>query len=160
MGNQYRKYTAFYPLNPTRIEIGTDGNNVWEIKFYWRDGSVDILPYPDVIHLKWRSGKNTIVGGGNDYGNPDTKNLLDSIKVLDQVLQGLPKSIEASLKITGLYTAKTLIDSDKIKAARDKFEEHIFTSKMTFLALSHSMKGTDVYSRSTLLRLLSLIIIN
>jgi len=54
---------------------------------------------------------------------------LSSVKVLDQVLQGLPKSIEASLKITGLYTAKTLIDADKIKAARDKFEEHVFSSK-------------------------------
>ena len=62
-GAQYRKYTAFYPLNPTQIEFGTDGNNVWEIKFYWRDGSFDILPYEDVIHLKWRRGKNTIVGG-------------------------------------------------------------------------------------------------
>jgi len=134
MGNQYRKYTAFYPLNPTQIEIGTDGNNVWEMKFYWRDGSFDILPYDDVIHLKWRRGKNTIVGGGSDYGTPDTANLLSSVKVLDQVLQGLPKSIEASLKITGLYTAKTLIDADKIKAARDKFEEHIFTSKAGIVA--------------------------
>jgi len=135
MGNQYRKYIAFYPLNPTGIEIGTDDSgNVWEIKFTWRDGTFDILPYNDIVHLRWRRGKNTIIGGGNDFGRPDTVNLLSSVKILDQVLQGLPKSIEASLKINGLYTAKTLIDADKIKIARDKFEEHIFTSKAGIVA--------------------------
>lgn len=135
-GNPYRKYTAFYPLNPTGIEIGTDDSgNVWEIKFTWRDGTFDILPYADVVHLRWRRGKNTIIGGGNDAGRPDTKNLLDSVKILDQVLQGLPKCIEASLKITGLYTAKTLVDSDKLKTARDKFEDHISTSKSGIVAV-------------------------
>jgi len=134
-GNPYRKYTAFYPLNPTEIEIGTDDSgNVWEIKFYWRDGSSDVLPYADIVHLRWRRGKNTIVGGGNDFGRPDTTDLLRAVTTLDQVLQGLPKSIEASLKITGLYTAKTLIDADKIKAARDKFEEHVFSSKAGIVA--------------------------
>jgi HK97 family phage portal protein len=135
-GNPYRKYTAFYPLNPTNIEIGLDDSgDVWEVKFYWRDGSSDILPYDDIVHLRWRRGKNTIIGGGNDYGRPDTENLLKSVKILDQVLQGLPKSIEASLKITGLYSAKTLIDADKIKTARDRFEEHVLSSKAGIVAV-------------------------
>ncbi len=149
LGAPYRKYTAFYPLNPTRIEIGTDGNAVWEIKFYWRDGSFDILPYEDVIHLKWRRGKNTIIGGGNDYGTPDTKDLLNSVATLDKVMQGLPKSIEASLKITGLYTAKTLIDADKIKAARDKFEDHILTSKIGIVATDLAGEFTPINMKAT-----------
>ncbi|MPM26711.1 hypothetical protein SDC9_73215 [bioreactor metagenome] len=146
--NEYRKYTAFYPLNPTRIEIGTDEDGiVWEIKFTWRDGTYDILPYNDLIHLRWRRGKNTIVGGGNDYGRPDTKDLLNSVTILDQVIQGLPKSIEASLKITGLYTAKTLIDADKIKTARDKFEEHVFSSKAGIVATDLAGEFTPLNMR-------------
>lgn len=134
-GNPYRKYTAFYPLNPTQIEIGLDDSGgVWEIKFYWRDGTFDILPYDDIVHLRWRRGKNTIIGGGNDYGRPDTKDLLSAVTTLNNVIEGLPKSIEASLKITGLYTAKTLVDADKIEKARDKFEEHIFSSKAGIVA--------------------------
>lgn len=144
-GNPYRKYTAFYPLNPTSIEIGTDDSgNVWEIKFIWRDGTFDILPYADVVHLRWRRGKNTIVGGGDDNGEPDTRNLLSSVKILDQVLQGLPKSIEASLKITGLYTVKTLIDQEKMKEARDKFEEHIFSSKAGIVATDLAGEFTPI----------------
>lgn len=130
-GNKYRKYTAFYPLNPKQIEIGTNdsGDEVWEIKFYWKDGSWDILPYADLIHLKWRRGKNTIVGGGSDDGRADTTDLLKSVTVLNQIIEGLPKSIEASLKINGLYTAKTLIDKDNMVKTRDDFEQHIKTSK-------------------------------
>ncbi|MDF2546137.1 MAG: putative phage portal protein [Anaerosolibacter sp.] len=130
----YKKYIAFYPLNPTSIEIGTDGNEVWEIKFYFQDGSSYILPYDEIIHLRWRRGKNTIIGGGDDLGQPDTRELLRSIKVLDQVMQGLPKSIEASLKIKGLYSAKTVVDGDKLRAARDSFEQHLFSSKAGIVA--------------------------
>ncbi|MBP2657297.1 MAG: putative phage portal protein, partial [Firmicutes bacterium] len=58
-GNPYRNYTAFYPLRPTQIEMGLDERgSVWEIKFYWQDGTSDILPYQDIVHLRWRRGKN------------------------------------------------------------------------------------------------------
>lgn len=150
-GNSYRKYIAFYPLNPTKIEIGVDEStgNVWEIKFYWKDGSWDILPYRDIIHLKWRRGKNTIIGGGDDFGEPDTRDLLKSVQALDQVIQGLPKSIEASLKITGIYNSKSLVDADKLATERDNFEKHIFTSKAGIVATDLSGEFTPVNVRPT-----------
>ena len=135
-GNPYRNYTAFYPLRPTQIEMGLDeGGAVWEIKFYWQDGTSDILPYEDIVHLRWRRGKNTIIGGGDDFGRPETKNLLSAITTLDKVMQGLPKALEASLQIKGIYSAKTLVDSDKIKTARDKFESHVLSSKSGIIAV-------------------------
>lgn len=134
-GNPVRKYTAFWPLNPTNIEIGQDEDGqVWEIKFYWRDGTSDILPYEDLVHLRWRRGKNTIVGGGNDFGRTDTKDLLGAISTLDKVMQGLPKALEASLKINGVYSGKTMLDTDKLKTARDDFESHIATSAIGIIA--------------------------
>lgn len=147
-GNWFKKYVAFYPLNPTQIEIGTDeSGGVWEIKFTWRDGSYDYLPYADLIHLRWRRGKNTIVGGGNDEGRPDTADQLRAVQTLDKVIQGLPLSIEASLKIQGIYTAKTLIDADKIKAQRDKFEEHISSSKAGIVATDLAGEFTPLNMR-------------
>ncbi|MDR2006919.1 MAG: phage portal protein [Acidaminococcales bacterium] len=147
-GAEYRKYTAFWPLNPTQIEIGTDDKEkVWEIKFYWRDGSTDVLPYEDLVHLKWRRGKNLIVGGGNDYGRPDTKDLQNALGTLNKVIDGLPKAIEASLKITGVYTVKTLLDQEKIKLARDNFEDHIFTSKAGVVATDLAGEFTPVANK-------------
>lgn len=144
-GKEVKKYTAFYPLNPTSIEIGvnTEGE-IWEIKFHWKDGTWDIIPYADVIHLKWRRGKNTVIGGGDDFGSPDTRDLLKSVKVLDQVIQGLPKSIEASLKVNGVYSAKSMVDSTKLATERDNFEKHIFSSKAGIVATDLSGEFTPV----------------
>lgn len=133
-GIKYKKYTAFYPLNPIKVEFGINDGHIWEIRMYFDNNYTVELPYSEIIHLKWRRGKNTISGGGNDQGNPDTTDLLKSVKILDQVLQGLPKSIEAGLKIKGVYSAKSLLDNDKLKAARDDLESHIFTSKSGILA--------------------------
>ena len=132
--NGIKKYTALYPLNPSKIEIGISKGNVWEIKFYFKDGSDFILPYSELIHLRWRRGKNTIIGGGDDNARNNTDDLLKSVETLDKVLQGLPKSIEASLKINGVYSAKAVIDSDKLKKEKERFEEHIFESKAGIVA--------------------------
>lgn len=148
--NQYRKYTAFYPLNPREIEIGQDENGqVWEIKFYWRDGTSDILPYSDVVHLRWRRGKNTVIGGGNDFGRPDTKDLLSAVTTLDQVTQALPKSLESSLKINGIYHVKTLVDQSKITEQRDNFEAHISSSATGIVATDLAGEFTPVTMKST-----------
>jgi hypothetical protein len=135
-GNPYRKYTAFYPLNPVSVEMGVDADDgkTWLIRFYWKDGGQDTLPYDDIIHLKWRRGTNLIVGGGNDQGGPDTQDLLSAVTNLHKTMEGLPLSIEASLKLNGMFVSKTIVGKDKIQAARDNFEDHIITSKMGIAA--------------------------
>lgn len=143
-GNEYRRYTALYPLNPQSIEMGTDEFGTWVIKFRWRDGSEDAMPYSDIIHLKWRRGKNTIVGGGDDYGNADTRNILSSVQTLDKVLQGLPIAIDASTKISGVYTAKTTADQKLLDTKRDEFESHILKSKIGIAAISLAGEFTPI----------------
>ena len=140
-----RMYTAFYPLNPAQIEIGTDDSGgIWEIKFQWRDGTSDILPYSDLVHLRWRRGKNTIIGGGNDYGRPDTCDLLKAVTILHKVMEGLPAAIESSLKLRGIYTAKTLLDQKKINEAREEFEQHLQESKSGIVAIDLAGEFTPV----------------
>lgn len=130
----YKRYTALYPLKPMSIRIGIDGGNIWGIEFTFEDGSAYTLPYADLIHLRWRRGISTIVGGGDDYGYADDRDILKTISALDKTIQGLPKSIEASLQIKGVVQAKSLIDRDEISKVRDKFEEHIFSSRSGIVA--------------------------
>ncbi|MBS6504092.1 MAG: phage portal protein [Clostridium sp.] len=132
--NGTKRFTALYPLNPKKIEIGISKGNVWEIKFFFKDGSEFILPYSELIHLRWRRGKNTVIGGGDDRGQRNTDDLLKSVETLDKVLQGLPKSIEASLKINGVYSAKAVVDAAKLEKEKERFEEHIFESKTGIVA--------------------------
>lgn len=147
-GRKYRKYTALWPLNPASAEIGRDGETGdWLIRFHWRDGSTDILPYKDVIHLKWRRGKNMIMGGGDDYGNPDTRDTLQAVDTLNKMMQGLPLSIDASLKLNGVFTSKTKLDADQLRKARDEFEDRILTSKTGIAAVDIAGEFTPITSK-------------
>ena len=133
-GKQFKRYIALYPLNPQAIHIGVNEGNVWEVKFEFEDGSSYVLPYADLIHLKWRRGSNTIIGGGDDTGRAndyEVRRILDS---LDKTIQGLPKAIEASLQIKGVYSAKTIAAGDKLNKIRDDFESHIMTTKSGMVA--------------------------
>ena len=135
MGNEYKYYTAFWPLNPTSIEIGVDDTGkVWEIKFHWRSGGTDIIPYSDIVHLKWRRGKNTVIGGGSDFGTPDTRELSESVSALGEILKTVPKALKSSLKINGMYRAKTVVDGNLLNSMRDEFEKHISKSESGIIA--------------------------
>ena len=143
-GRQFKRFLAFYPLNPTAVYIGENNGQVWEVKMDFEDGSSYTLPYADLIHLKWRRGSNTVIGGGDDNGQANDYDVLRTIDALDKTIQGLPKSIEASLQIKGVYHAKTLADSSKLKNIRDDFESHLVTSKSGMIATDLGGEFTPV----------------
>ena len=88
---------------PILTSFGVNEGQVWEVKLVFDDGSDFTLPYSDLIHLKWRRGANTVIGGGDDNGQADDYDIIRTIDSLDKTIQGLPKSIEASLQIKGDY---------------------------------------------------------
>lgn len=143
-GRIFKRYVAFYPLNPSAVYIGVNNGQVWEVKMDFEDGSSFTLPYADLIHLKWRRGVNTIVGGGDDNGLANDFDVIRTIDALDKTIQGLPKSIEASLQVKGIYHAKTLADADKLGKIRDDFESHIFSSKSGMIATDLAAEFTPV----------------
>lgn len=145
MGRQFRKYVALYPLNPSAVYIGVgDDGQVWEIKMDFGDGSSYTLPYADLIHLRWRRGTNLIVGGGDDNGIANDYDVVRTIDALDKTIQGLPKSIEASLQVKGVFHAKSLMDADKLKNTRDEFESHIISNKAGMVATDLAGEFTPV----------------
>lgn len=134
-GATFRKYTAFWPLNPAMVYIGVgDDGQTWEIKMDFADGSSFVIPYADLIHLRWRRGKNTVIGGGDDNGMVNDYDIIRTIDALDKTIQGLPKSIEASLQVKGVYSAKGLADRDRLEKMRTDFESHITMSKSGMIA--------------------------
>lgn len=143
-GTEFRRYTAVYPLNPQGIHIGVNDGQAWEVKMDFEDGSSYTLPYADLIHLKWRRGANPVVGGGDDYGQANDTDLLRTIEALDKVIQGLPKSIEASLQVKGVFTSKSVLDSVRREKERDDFESHIIASKSGIVATDLAGEFTPV----------------
>lgn len=134
-GQEIRRYTAFYPLNPTSAELGYFEDGRRAIKFFWRDGSSHTLPYDAVIHLKWRRGTSLLMGGGNDFGYADDSNTLRSLKTLDEILQGLPKMIASSLNLNGVLTVKTIVEKNALEQAAKDFESRIYKSDSGIVAV-------------------------
>jgi len=144
-GQQFKRYTAFYPLKPINIYIGINSDGVvWEVKFDFEDGSSYSVPYSELIHLKWRRGQSTIIGGGDDYGCSNDYDVLRTIDALDKTIQGLPKSIEASLQVKGVFHTKGLLDKNKMDFTRDEFEKHIVSSSSGMIATDISGDFTPV----------------
>lgn len=147
-GLTYKKYVALYPLTPIQADFGVDDSGeVWKVRFRFKDGSEYELLYSELIHLRWRRGKNNVVGGGDDRGNIDNRDILSTLKTFDVLKQGIPKSLEASLQVKGVYHAKTLVDKDKLKKDRDDFEDHIKTSKSGIVATDLAGEFTPVNLR-------------
>lgn len=134
-GQEVRRYTAFYPLAPVNAELGHFEDGRWAIKFFWRDGSADTLPYDSVIHMKWRRGTSLLMGGGNDFGAVDDSNTLRSLKTLDEILQGLPKMIASSLNLNGVLTVKTIVEKKALEDAAKDFESRIYKSDTGIVAV-------------------------
>ena len=134
-GQEVRRYTAFYPLAPVNAELGHFEDGRWAIKFFWRDGSADTLPYESIIHMKWRRGTSLLMGGGNDFGAVDDSNTLRSLKTLDEILQGLPKMIASSLNLNGVLTVKTIVEKKALEDAAKDFESRIYKSDSGIVAV-------------------------
>lgn len=146
-GRQFKKFLAFYPLKPMAIYIGVINGQAWEIKMDFEDGTSFTLPYKDLIHLRWRRGSNTTIGGGDDSGWVNDYEIARTLDALNKTIQGLPKSIEASLQIKGVYSAKTLAEGVKLNKIRDDFESHIVKSESGMVATDLAGDFTPVNIR-------------
>lgn len=144
-GREFRRFLAFYPLKPSAVYIGVSSGQVWEIKMEFEDGSSYILPYSDLIHLRWRRGANTIIGGGDDYGQVNNYELVRTLDALNKTIEGLPKSIEASLQIKGVYHAKTVADQVRLNKERENFEDRILVSRSGIVATDLAGEFTPVH---------------
>lgn len=148
-GRTFRRYTAFYPLNPQQAEMGHFEDGRWAIRFTWRDGSQDTIPYESVVHLRWRRGTSTLIGGGDDNGMPDERSTMRALTVLDEVIQGLPKAIAAGLQMNGVFTAKSLMDQQALIQESDNLEARIKQSPSGIMAIDLAGEFTPISKKIT-----------
>lgn len=128
-GNVTRTYTSFYPLNPITVEFMQDPSQTLFIKFIFRNGGTYILPYSDIIHIRKKYSINDFMGGGLN-GQPDNAALLDVLRINDIVMQGIGKAIKTSLSVRGILKMATLMDTEKQKAERMRFEKAMSEARL------------------------------
>lgn len=137
-GNQYREYTAFYPLNPSEVSFLQDEANKLFVEMRFMNGEVFTIAYADLIHLRKKFSVNEIMGGGLN-GQPDNAALLKVLTINDTVLQGLEKAIKTSLSVRGILKINTMMDDKKQEAERDRLNKAIEKGASAIVALD--LKG-------------------
>ncbi|WAA10323.1 phage portal protein [Fervidibacillus albus] len=142
-GNQWKEYLGFYPLNPTVVTFLQDKNKTIFVEMSFANGEKFTLRYSDVIHLRKRFGANDIMGGGID-GQPDNEALLKVLQINDSLLQGIEKAVKSSLSIRGIIKINTMLDNEKQKKEREKFEKAIASGQSGIIPLDLKNDYIDI----------------
>ena len=142
-GAQTREYRALYPLDPVLATFLQDSTGRLFVEFAFASSDKITVPYADIIHLRKRFSANTVMGGGLN-GQPDNRALLKVLTVNDTILQGLDKAVRATLGVRGILSMNTMMDADKLRAEREKFEQAIAESKTGILAMDLKGAYTDL----------------
>jgi len=137
-GQVHREYTALYPLNPTMVTFLQDAQNKIFVKMDFSGGASFTLAYSDVIHLRKKFSVNEIMGGGA-HGQPDNQALQKVLAINDTVIEGLAKAIKTSLTIRGILKINTMLDDEKQRAERKRFEDAVTSSLSGILPMD--LKG-------------------
>ena len=133
-GNKIKKYTGLWPIQPSRVDFLQDASGELFIKFYFVNNYETTLRYSDVIHLKYRYSINELMGG-NEFGQPDNKALLQTLDLNNTLLTGVAKALKSSFAINGVIKYNTLMDDGKMDKAIKEIENHLKNNESGFLPL-------------------------
>lgn len=146
-GQERRYYESLYPIKPDQVDFIEDANGRLYVKFYFWNGENTTIPYDDVIHLKYNYSVNQYMGG-DEFGQPNHKPLLNTLQLNDQLLKGVAKAMNASYTINGVVKYNTLLDDGKTEAALKELERKLANSESGFLPLDMKAEFTPLERRT------------
>lgn len=102
-----RKMYQLYPLKMSDVHIIEDGANNLFVRLYFRNGSVYILPFEDLIVIRKHFNKRDLWG--------DNSNALElNINALDTMDKGLISAIKKSANLRGILKWKSVLKKEDI----------------------------------------------
>lgn len=142
-GNEQRRYTGLYPIQPTQVDFIQDAANLLYVKFTFANNFETTLAYSDVIHIRYKYSVNEYMGG-NEQGQPDNAALLKTLDLNYQLLHNLSKAMKSSCAINGVVKFKSMIDGGKTEAALKELEQKLQNSESGFLPLDITSEFTPI----------------
>ena len=141
---------ALYPLQPSQVDFQQDGTGkIWTI-FTFPNGYEGEVAYEDIIHLRYHYSVSEFMGG-NEFGQPDFKPLLETLKLNDTLLKGLAKSLNLQTTINGILKHKTMFDTDdQIEKVKD-FERKLQSNESGILSTDISSEYIPITKQVNLL---------
>lgn len=119
-----KKYTGFYPLDPSEVEFLQDERTERiYIRFTFDGGYVIDLPYSNIIHWKKNVTSYDIAGGFEE--NYADKSLINLLNADNTAIQGIDKAVKSKLTINGILKINTMSSKEVQEKERADFEEKI-----------------------------------
>lgn len=141
---------ALYPLQPSEVDFAEDAAGTLFVIFKFPNGYEGQVPYEDVIHLRYRFSVSEFMGG-NEWGQPDFKPLLDTLKLNDSLLKGLAKSLHIQTTINGIIKLRTVVGMDEKTKKIEEFSKRLQSNESGFLAVDNIEEFTPITKQVALL---------
>lgn len=142
---------GLYPLQPTLVEIDTDFNGTGKawVRMKFNNGTVADFPYENIIHLRYKFAFSEFMGG-NLQGQPDFAPLIDTLKLNDDLLKGLAKSLRIQSTVNAVVKLKQMHNTDdQIKAVKE-FEKKVQANESGFLPVDISSEFVPINKQISL----------
>jgi HK97 family phage portal protein len=137
-GEERRYYDSLFPINPTQVDFIEDAGGRLFVTFWFWNGETTTIPYDDVIHIKYNYSLNEYMGG-NRFGQPDNKALLDTLNLNQTMLQGIAKAMNSSYQVNAVVKYNTMLDDGKMEANVRELERKLKKGESGFLPMD--LKG-------------------
>lgn len=148
-GVERRYYDGLYPINPTQVDFIEDASGRLFVHFLFWNGYDTTIAYDDLIHIKYNYSVNQYMGG-NEFGQPDHRALLDTLELNDSLLKGVARAMKASYAVNGVVKYNTLLDDGKTEAALKELESKLKNNESGFLPLDLKADFTPLPHTSAL----------
>lgn len=133
-GNEQRRYTELFPINPQQVDFIQDITDTLYVKFTFGNGFESTVKYSDVIHIRYRYSVNEYMGG-NINGQPDNEALLDTLDLNYKLMHNLAVAMSSSCAVNGIIKFKTMMDNGKTEKAMAELEEKLRKNESGFLPI-------------------------
>lgn len=148
-GAERRYYDSFYPIKPIQVDFIEDATNRLYCKFYFANGENTTIAYDNVIHIKYNYSVNEFMGG-DELGQPNQKEIRDTLELNHTLLQGVAKAMKASYAINGIVKYNTVMDDGKTEAALLELENKLNNNESGFLPLDIKADFTPLEKKISL----------
>lgn len=148
-GAERRYYEALYPIKPTQVEFIEDASGELFVHFWFLNGWDTTVKYSDIIHIRYNYSVNEYMGG-DFFGQPDHKALLDTLSINHDLLQGVAKAMKASYAVNGVVKYNTLIDDGATAKALAELERKLHNSESGFLPLDLKAEFTPLERKTAI----------
>ena len=135
------KITALYPVSPTQVTFLEQRGELY-VEMLFKNGYQYTLPYASFIHIRTHYGVNDLMGG-DQFGQPDNKALLDTLELNKTLLDGVRKSLKSSFAINAIVKYNTMLDDGKIEAEIRDFEQKLQNSQSGILGVDNKAEVTQ-----------------